>query len=179
MVTWIAASPMTHRAVPRPVLEETLLLVGGPERALDIGVPRSFADLAREKLVLPSPAHGLRTILDACATRSGIRLAPSLEADSLNAMIELVRGGFGLTILPLAPVHAQLRAGELTAAPLIDPVPSRRVLIAYPADRPIMPAARFVGETFARVASKLVNNGIWSGTMLEAPALSDTQFSGD
>lgn len=152
----------------RPVLEEILLLVGASDRELGMSQPRSFASLAGEPLVLPSPAHGLRTILDACASRAGIRLTPSLEADSLKAMIDLVRGGFGLTILPLAPIHARLRAGELTATPLIDPVPSRRVLIAYPADRPIMPAARFVGDTFARIADELVASGVWAGTMIDA-----------
>jgi len=152
----------------RPVLEEMLLLVAGPDRDLGLDRPRSFGSLADESMVLPSPAHGLRTILDACASRAGIRLAPSIEADSLTAMIDLVRDGFGLTILPLAPIHARLRAGELTAAPLIDPVPTRRVLIAYPADRPIMPAARIVGETFSRIAADLVENGIWAGTMIKA-----------
>jgi len=151
----------------KPVLEETLLLVGGRDRGLAMERAISFASLAGEHLVLPSPAHGLRTILNACASRAGIQLTPSLEADSLAAMIDLVRGGFGLTILPLAPIHARLRAGELTAAPLSDPVPSRRVLIAYPTDRPIMPAARFVGEVFARIAAELVDSGIWAGTIID------------
>ena len=151
----------------RPVLEEVLLLVGSAEHGLCREAPVSFASLAREQLVLPSPAHGLRTILDACADRAGVRLEPSIEADSLTAMIDLVRSGFGLTMLPLAPIHARIRTGELTAAPLIDPVPSRRVMIAYPADRPIIPAARFVGEGFARTAATLVSNGIWAGTMID------------
>ncbi|RYG28786.1 MAG: LysR family transcriptional regulator [Burkholderiales bacterium] len=152
------------------VLEEALLLVGGRDRHLAMNRPHSFASLVDEALVLPSPAHDLRTILDTCASRAGIRLTPSIEPDSLTAMIDLVRGGFGLTILPLAPIHTRLLASELTAAPLIDPQPSRCVLIAYPADRPIMPAARFVGDTFVRIAGELVGNGIWAGTMIDATA---------
>lgn len=151
----------------KPVLEETLLLVGGRDSGLAMESAMSFASLAEKSLVLPSPAHGLRSILDACANRAGIQLAPSLEADSLAAMIDLVQGDFGLTVLPLAPIHARLCAGELTAAPLIDPVPSRRVLIAYPTDRPIMPAARFVGEAFARIAAELVDSGVWAGTIID------------
>jgi LysR family transcriptional regulator, nitrogen assimilation regulatory protein len=77
----------------RPVVDETLILVGSAARNLDMMQPVSFAELAGEPLVLPSPAHGLRTILDECARRAGIVLSPSLEADSLQAMIDLVGGG--------------------------------------------------------------------------------------
>src|SRR5690606_8511321 len=113
------------------------------------------------------PAHGLRAILDGCANRAGIQLMPSIEADSLAAMIDLVRGGFGFTVLPLAAIHARLRTRDLTAAPLIDPVPSRRVLIAYPTDRPIRPAARFVEEAFTQIAAELVDSGVWAGTIID------------
>jgi DNA-binding transcriptional LysR family regulator len=149
----------------RSVLEETLVFAtaeGGRRRSQTI----AFADLSKESLVLPSRLHGLRTILDQCADRAGIVLSPSLEVDSLTAMLDLVREGFGSTILPLAPIHARVIAGELQAIPLIDPVPSRRVVIAYPADRPVPPTARLVGEAFANVARNLVNRGIWSGRMI-------------
>lgn len=150
----------------RPILDETLLLVGDPDHGLQNNEPRDFASIASERLVLPSPAHGLRHILDACAARAGVTLAPSLEADSLAGMIDLVRAGFGMTVLPLAPIHARLQAGELTAVSLVNPMPSRRVMIAYPADRPVTPAARFAGDAFARIAADLVDQGIWAGTMI-------------
>ena len=152
----------------RPVLDETLILIGSAARGLNMTRPVSFAALAGEQLVLPSPAHGLRTILDACASRAGIVLSPSLEADSLQAMIDLVGGGFGLTVLPLAPVHSRLERGELSAAPLIEPIPTRRVMVAYPADRPITPATRFVGEAFAAVACELVASQVWAGNIVDA-----------
>lgn len=151
----------------RAILDETLLLVANGERCLRMESPVAFASLADEQLVLPSPAHGLRTILDACAARAGITLAPSLEVDSLAAMIDLVRGGFGMTVLPLAPIHARILQGALTAAPLFDPVPSRRVLIAFPADRPVMPAARYIGDAFARIARELIQTGIWAGRIID------------
>lgn len=150
----------------RPVLMETLLLVGAPARGLGMSTPVPFEALAREPLVLPSPHHGLRRIADACAMRAGIQLTPAIEADSFGGMIDLVRNGFGSTILPLAPIHTRIAAGALTAAPLVDPIPSRRVLITYPADRAVTPAARYVGEAFAKLAGALVAQGIWAGHML-------------
>jgi LysR family nitrogen assimilation transcriptional regulator len=149
-----------------PIVDETLLLVAAPHRGFATDRPVPFAALAGEPLVLPSPAHGLRTILDAAAARAGIALTSSLEADSLTAMIDLVRAGYGATILPYAPIHAKVRSGELTASPLVDPVPGRRVVMAYPADRPVTPAARFVGKAFAAVAAELVGSGAWAGEVI-------------
>lgn len=149
-----------------PILDESLLLVASSERGLKMNCPVSFSALVTETLVLPSPAHGLRTILDAFAARAGIALSSSLEADSLTAMIDLVRAGFGATVLPYAPIHHRVLSGELTAAPLIDPVPDRRVVMVYPTDRPVLPAARFVGAAFATVAAELVGNGHWAGRLM-------------
>jgi DNA-binding transcriptional LysR family regulator len=141
--------------------------VGHKDSGLSRDEPVSFAALAHEKLVLPSPLHGLRRIVDQCALRAGIHLTPSVEADSFGAMIELVRGGFGSTVLPLAPIYERISSGELRAAPLVNPTPTRRVVMTYPADRPISPAMRFTGEAFASIAARLVAEGIWAGELLE------------
>jgi len=37
-----------------------------------------------------------------------------VEADSFQSLINLVRAGIGATVLPLAPVHAMVAAGETT-----------------------------------------------------------------
>jgi DNA-binding transcriptional LysR family regulator len=85
-------------------------------------------------------------------------------------MIDLVRNGFGLTVLPLAPVYSLehlIQSGELSAAPLVDPTPARKLVLAYPADRPVSPAARFVGESIVRIAADLVNRKRWAGQMVD------------
>ncbi|ARR57732.1 LysR family transcriptional regulator (plasmid) [Rhizorhabdus wittichii DC-6] len=146
-----------------PILLEKLVLVGPPERGLSAAREVRFSDLENEPLVLPSPLHGLRRIVDASAARTGITLTPAVEADAFGAMIDLVRSGFGCTILPLAPIFTRLARGELTAAPIVDPVPSRTVMITYPADRAISPATKFVGDLFTSIASGMVRDGIWAG----------------
>lgn len=162
----IAYDPLPIRSLRvRPVLSERLLLIGaGPEGA--DGRAIAVASLADRPLVLPSRRHGLRTIVDDCARRAGIVLSASVEADSLGGMIALVRAGFGPTILPLAPIYAQVDRGELVATPLVDPAPTRRVVLAYPADRPISAAARYVGDAFVEIANDLVDRGVWLGEKL-------------
>jgi DNA-binding transcriptional LysR family regulator len=153
-----------------PIMMENLLLVSaGPDR-LHLGGAVPFARLAEEELILPSPRHGLRALMEHCARRAGIELRASVEADSFRVMIDLVRSGFGSTVLPLAPIHSLVQlveSGELCAAPLVDPTPARKLVLAYPADRPVSPAARFVGETFRDIAGDLVNRHVWIGQILD------------
>ncbi|QEL27321.1 LysR family transcriptional regulator (plasmid) [Bosea sp. F3-2] len=149
-----------------PVMIEELMLVSAdPESSVE-PEPQRFSALANGPLVLPSPRHGLRTIVDECARRSGFELRAQIEADSLGAMIDLVRNGFGATVLPLAPIYGLVQSGILRVRPLTDPTPSRKLVIAYPADRPISPAARFAGETFVQIAGDLVRSQVWLGRML-------------
>jgi len=149
-----------------PVMMENLLLVGPASANLRIDTPVSFESLAEQQLILPSPRHGLRAIMDKCAREVGIKLKTSVEADSFGAMIDLVRHGFGLTALPLASIYSQVEAGELCAAPLVDPVPMRKLVQVFPADRRVSPAAKFVGDAFIEIAADLVDRKIWAGYML-------------
>jgi DNA-binding transcriptional LysR family regulator len=149
-----------------PVMMENLVLVGPPSAGLAWDTPVNFATLAQQQLVLPSPRHGLRKIMDHCAADVGFKIAANVEADSFGAMIDLVRHGFGLTALPLASIYTHLQNGTLCAAPLIEPTPMRKLVMVSPADRHVSPATRYVGETFVELASELVAQGIWAGHML-------------
>lgn len=149
-----------------PVMMENLVLVGPPSAGLKLEQPVGFASLAQQQLVLPSPRHGLRKIMDQCAGEVGFKIVASIEADSFGAMIDLVRNGFGLTALPLASIYGHLQAGTLCAAPLVEPTPMRKLVMVTPADRKVSQATRYVGDTFVELAAELVGQGIWAGHML-------------
>ncbi|MBY5377278.1 LysR substrate-binding domain-containing protein [Rhizobium leguminosarum] len=150
-----------------PIMVENLLLIGPPSQGLRLDGPIAFEALARLPLVLPSPRHGLRRIVEECADRAFIKLTSTVEVDSFGAMIALAQNGFGCTVLPLPPVYDFVKRGLLTAAPLIDPVPSRRLVVAFAADRPTSAAARFIGNTFRSIASGLVHSDVWPGHMID------------
>ncbi|MCM2505941.1 LysR substrate-binding domain-containing protein [Aureimonas altamirensis] len=151
-----------------PVMLEELLLVQAAPAGLQPD-PLPFASLADMELVLPSSRHGLRAIVEDCALRAGVSLKAGVEADSFGAMIDLVRNGFGATLLPLAPIYALVQSGALGATPVIDPVPTRKLVLAYPSDRPVARATRLVAETFVSIAADLVERRVWAGRMLADP----------
>lgn len=149
----------------QPLLEETLFLIGPPGAGLSQDVPVDFAALEGQRLLLPSAAHGLRTILDRCAAERGFALFVPVEADSYSTLKGLVRGGHGQTILPRAPIHGDLIRGELCAAPLHNPVPMRRLILSCPTDRPIPRLARFAGAVIAQNVARMVQGGVWPGRL--------------
>jgi len=149
-----------------PIMMEDLLYVSAGGGRRKSKQPIGFDKLATERLVLPSPGHGLRVILEQCAQKAGIELTASVEVDSLGAMIDLVRNGFGSTVLPLAPIYPLVQSGVLTAVPVKDPVPQRKLVLIYPAERPVSPGARLVGDTLISIATDLVDRKVWTGRML-------------
>lgn len=152
----------------RPLLEEELFLIGQPGPEFSPGRPVGFAALAGLRLLLPSAGHGLRDLMDRYARECGIGLDIKVEADSYSTLKSLVAHGHGVTVLPLSPIHEELRAGRLVAAPLTDPTPVRRLVMAYPADHPLPRLARFAGQAIAATVADLVARGIWPGRILEA-----------
>jgi LysR family transcriptional regulator, nitrogen assimilation regulatory protein len=152
----------------QPLLEETLFLIGPPGSGLSLERPVEFTELENQRLLLPSRGHGLRKLVDSYAEEAGIPLKIKVEADSYSTLKALVRSGHGVTVLPLAPIHEELKAGRLDAASLINPIPVRRLIMSYPTDRPTPRLARFAGQVIATTVSALVEKGIWSGRILEA-----------
>ena len=150
----------------RPLLLENLFLIGPPGTGFSTFQAVSFASLEGKRLLLPSLKHGLRIIVENCAAETGITLDVGIEADTYALLKDLVRTGHGWTILPLAPIHADVTAGLLTAAPLIDPAPARRLILAYPADRPASRLARFAGQAIEETARDLVERAVWAGQLL-------------
>lgn len=165
MLSYMSPEPLRTLRVT-PVMVEDLLLVGPGSDGLSLDGPQPFSCLADFDMILPSPRHGLRVIVEACARRAGIEIRAAVEADSFRALIDLVAAGFGATVLPLAPIYAAVQSGALSVAPLVDPQPMRELVIAYPSDRAISPAARYLGETVTAIAADLVARGIWAGRML-------------
>lgn len=158
--------PATKSLRIRPVLMEKLFLVT-PAGSMPADTSVPFAQLAEKELVLPSSNHGLRRIFDDCARTAGITFTSIIEADSFATLVDLTCAGFGATILPVAPIHKLLVSGKLIAIPLVDPQPERKLVICYPADRPVNPAARYVGELLIKLTTDRVKRGIWQGTLLQ------------
>jgi LysR family nitrogen assimilation transcriptional regulator len=150
----------------RALITEELMLVENCQAAQP-GEPITFVAATALKLILPSPVHGLRQLIDATAARHGVLINPVVETDSLPVQIDLVKRGFAATILPLAPVFEEVASGRLSVRAIIEPELSRNLLLATPGDRPQKAASRVFADMIIAEVHELADSGRWRGRVFE------------
>lgn len=98
----------------------------------------SSAELKNETMLLLGAGHCFRDqVLEVCPEMSrfstaGGGIARTFEGSSLETIRHMVASGIGITVLPQASIPAVPGADEmLRYVPFEDPVPSRRVVIAW------------------------------------------------
>src|SRR5208283_1675490 len=80
-----------------------------------------FRDLAEVPLVLPSLPHANRRLLERVALQHGVQLNVASEVDGVPLVKELVKRGFGSTVVTYAGIAADVERGELNAIPIERP----------------------------------------------------------
>lgn len=122
-----------------PIAEEDLILITSSGQVrLPASVP--FAELARLKLVLPTRQHGLRGIIESFAQAEDVNLTPSVEIDSIGAIVKLVQESDFCTLLPSIAVRKQLELGLLSAHAVTSPQLKRQIVSVTDPRRPPSPA---------------------------------------
>ena len=96
------------------------------------------ADLKNETMLLLGNGHCFRDqVLEVCPemarfSTTGDGIARTFEGSSLETIRHMVASGIGITVLPKASVpDMQAQDGLLRYVPFEDPVPTRRVVIAW------------------------------------------------
>lgn len=133
---------LTYRPTePRGVIvhdlvSEPLVLVTPPGLGEDIA-RCSLANVGTLDLILPSPIHELRRIIDSVSRRRGVMLVPDIELDSLSAVksLLLASGARHATILPLNSVLREIADGRLRGTAIDDPLMMRTVAVVMPSKR--------------------------------------------
>ena len=155
------------KLLAQPVLTEELWLLGPlkptPGQATPEPGPIPFADVLKLPLVLPSSSHGLRSLLDSCAGEHQLKCNPVLEVDSYSNIIELVGVGHGYSVLPFNAISQEVKAGQLLAWPIRDPVVRRSVYVVTPQENSMGAAVRKVTQLCKETLLELADSGKWTG----------------
>jgi LysR family nitrogen assimilation transcriptional regulator len=126
-----------------------------------VGSPVPVADLSVPELVLPSPHHGLRAMIDRSIKSHGVVLNVTTEMDGLGQIKTMVARGSGHTILAPAAAFDFVERGELVMAPIVAPRLVRSVYLVRNPAKPLTRASREVERITLEVIRDLVARGIW------------------
>jgi LysR family nitrogen assimilation transcriptional regulator len=157
--------PRPELSIRRLVTEELFLVTPpdavAPSRATDEPAAIDVASLGRLAFVLPGQPHALRQLLEREATRHDFRLNVLHEVDSLDQIVAFVARGLGHTILPRAPVAAQVATGRLGLRRIEDGAFHRTLCLARNLTRAITHASVVTEDLNARVMLELIDSGVW------------------
>jgi LysR family transcriptional regulator, nitrogen assimilation regulatory protein len=140
---------------------EDIAVVGPPGSGLAKKKQVELEWLVKQKLILPSVAHGLRALLEKAVARKKLKLNALIEADSYRAQISLMEEGLGYTLLPASAIRAELAARRLEMAALVKPSVARELILASPIARPSSIATSTISSLILSEIEQLSKEGLW------------------
>lgn len=125
------------------------------------GATVPLSALREAAVVLLSPIHFLRTVVDRACARTGFEPRVVAEIDSRSALLEAVSVGLGLTILPRAAVGPDtpgLSIHRLGPEPM-----EATVSLCTSAQLPVTASIALVGALAASLVQDRLLDGVWPG----------------
>jgi len=99
-----------------------MALISNPALGLPAGVPVRLAELPPVDLVVPSPNHTLRRMIEQRIWTKEIRVGRRLEMDTVHGMIDfVVHGARWATLLPFVAVACDVGSDRLCINPVVEP----------------------------------------------------------
>jgi LysR family nitrogen assimilation transcriptional regulator len=125
------------RLVSERLITEKLCLVAST-KAKKLGQRTLTSQLGNFPLILPGAEHGLRRLIDVIAVEQKLALTVSMEVDSFDSVLTLVKANLGYTLLPVAAIQDELAQQKLQASLLVEPEVTRTLILATPNNRPVV-----------------------------------------
>ncbi|MDC8760884.1 LysR substrate-binding domain-containing protein [Janthinobacterium fluminis] len=120
-------------------------------------------------LILPGLQHGVRPRIESVARAAGLTVGNVIEINSIAILKSAILADMGATILPVAPLLAEVERGTLRTHALYDPPLSRTVVLCASKSIPLTNAAAAVGRLVQQVSAQLCASGSWLGARALAP----------
>ena len=151
----------------KPLVEEDLMYIC---RAASSRVPPgssvTLGAALANPLILPAQQHGVRPLIGQAAANAGLALSNIIEINSIAILKSALLADMGATLLPLAPLRAEIEAGALVAVPVHSPPIRRRVTLCASRNIPLTNAATAISRLVREVTEMLCENEQWPGARL-------------
>jgi DNA-binding transcriptional LysR family regulator len=127
----------TGKMKTQPLYEERYVLAMPPGSPLAGRASVAWTEAAGLPLALLTPDMQNRRIIDAAFGSAGVRASPSLQSDSMVALLSSVAAGPWCSILPMR--IARFAGNAIATAPLVDPDIARTIGLIAPPREPMLP----------------------------------------
>lgn len=120
-----------------------------------------FSALHELPMILPSPPHGLRGVLDTMARREGVSLNPAIDGNSLQLQKLLVEHEGLYAVLPLHAIWSEREAGRIQAARIVSPSMRQTISMALARSKGPSRAVVAVTAQITELVDEMAKRGMW------------------
>ncbi len=146
------------------VLQERLFLAVAPDSPWAQRKSVSLKDVARLPMVIPSPPHGVRLLVDSALQKIDARLEHIVaEISSLTLMKQAAAAGLGATVLSWPSMAQELTDGQLVAVEISRPSLARTAMVCVSPSIPRTRATECVLDTLVQVIHQTAQAASWRG----------------
>jgi LysR family nitrogen assimilation transcriptional regulator len=149
--------------VTTPLVEEELRFICRADAPLAGRDGVTLGEALDTTLILPGLLHGVRPRIESTARAAGLHARDVIEINSIAILKSAILAGMGATILPVAPVQAEVERGAMRALPIRSPAIARTVALCASRNIPLTNAAAAVSRLVVQVARELCAGGAWIG----------------
>ena len=154
----------------QPIVREQLWLIGPKDADLKYNEPRKIQDITQLPYILPYAPHRLRTLIEQGFSKENQELKIAAEINDIHVQKQMVKEGFGYTILPLVSMKQDLQANTVSVAPIDHPDLIRDVAIALPTTRHISRLVHTIAQETIHCSKVAVETRAWLGGEWIGPA---------
>lgn len=125
------------------------------------GKPVALAKAIEAPLILPGLQHGVRPRIEDVVRAHGMSLDNVIEINSVTILKSAILADIGATILPVAPLLAEIERGDMVAHPISGEDMVRTLALCASKNIPLTNAAAAVGRLVLEVTDALCRTGKW------------------
>lgn len=153
-----------HPFATTPLVEEEMMFVTRSDSRFAVqGESVTLAEALASPLILPSLQHGVRPRIEAVVRSAGLSLDNVIDINSVAILKSAILADIGATILPLAPLLADIEHGVMRAHRISDVKLSRTVVLCSSKNIPLTNASAAVQRLVLDVTRDLCEGGRWLG----------------
>jgi LysR family nitrogen assimilation transcriptional regulator len=147
----------------KPLAVARLCLVGAKQDRMTERTEVDFRALDGLPLLQPAAPSTFRSAIAETARQLGITLNIVAEIDSVHLMKEMAAAGVGYGLLSKTAVLRELRNGELSATPIVNPEIVRTIYLGTSPRKTESRATRELAQLIRQVAEQMAQSGEWGG----------------
>ncbi|MEJ8856152.1 LysR substrate-binding domain-containing protein [Variovorax robiniae] len=155
-------APKRAKLALETLISDELMLVGAAgQGAMQTDEPIDLAEALKLPLVLPSPLHGLRDVIDSSAALIAVQPNIALEVEGIHSLIRFAEEGYAYTFLPFGSVSYHVSRGLLGARPIVNPTVPSVLSVAMSTKRPATKAMKQLFRYIREDVGRLVETEVW------------------